>query len=369
MSDVIEPSGQAPGGAESAAQGGLVPSGLFRAQVVSVDTAEFTCTIHMEEAPFSTFTDIPWTSPYLHQAMGEGAYMIPEPGSSCIAASMADGRAPIIIGWVMVEEEGSFRGGRLDGNPGDQVFRTRDGNFLILRRGGIVQIGSTALAQRVFLPVRNLVQDIFENYRLTGVPGELVWETFREEDDSDGHRRCLLTLHAYEYADDPAATPLIALKLGSHAEGSATILSLETRDKGGGVLKSSLTLSKDGTLSWTLGDCQISTKGLDWKVSGTASLQSTGPMTFSSSASVGFSAPSVSFSAGGASMGMSKDDGTGQTKIRLDGSAVELGAATAPVMLATQDMQRWLLQVTAAVKSIDPTLPDLLGYFSTKVSA
>jgi hypothetical protein len=54
-------------------------------------------------------------------------------------------------------------------------MRTRDGNFVILHRGGVLQIGSTELSQRIFIPINNLMMDISGNYEHHNSNGSIVW--------------------------------------------------------------------------------------------------------------------------------------------------------------------------------------------------
>lgn len=54
-------------------------------------------------------------------------------------------------------------------------MRGRDGNFVILHRGGVLQIGATELAQRIYVPLQNLVTDISQNYHHLNTGGSINW--------------------------------------------------------------------------------------------------------------------------------------------------------------------------------------------------
>lgn len=54
-------------------------------------------------------------------------------------------------------------------------MRTRDDNFVILRRGGVLQLGATELAQRIFIPLNNQVIDISQNYEHINAGGAISW--------------------------------------------------------------------------------------------------------------------------------------------------------------------------------------------------
>ena len=69
----------------------------------------------------------------------------------------------------------TFAGGRPPCNPGDIWLRTRDNNFVILHRGGTLQIGATPLAQRIYIPLNNYITDISQNYEHHNSNGSMVW--------------------------------------------------------------------------------------------------------------------------------------------------------------------------------------------------
>jgi hypothetical protein len=68
-----------------------------------------------------------------------------------------------------------FDGGRPKAKPGDIMMRGRDGQFVILHRGGVLQIGATELSQRIFIPLDNHMLDISERYTHHNVGGSILW--------------------------------------------------------------------------------------------------------------------------------------------------------------------------------------------------
>jgi hypothetical protein len=69
----------------------------------------------------------------------------------------------------------TYGGGRGRPKPGDIVLKGRDGNFCILHRGGVLQVGATDLAQRIFIPLGNLITDISESYTHFNSGGSINW--------------------------------------------------------------------------------------------------------------------------------------------------------------------------------------------------
>lgn len=340
---IARPGGETPIRSGSSASTSSRAAQIFRAQVLNVNSRDYTADVQFESYPYNTHFDIPWMTPYLHQNQGEGMAIMPEIGSTvwvCIPSEV--GKDAFILGWTPVQESGTYRAGRELLNPGDFHFKTRDGNFIFLRRGGIVQIGSTPVCQRLYIPIRNIIRDLAENYELSTPAGDLTWRLSRAEDQGDGHIACLFTLGCKEFSDDPNKDPLAVLKIGSHGEGNDTILSLETRDKGGGSVKTSLSISKTGKVIWTIqDDANFTTKGNVAIVVGKKmNVTSTEDMSLESKAKAFIKA--LEFHAAGGS----KLDLT-SASASMNGPVVNLGDAMFPAMMAHPSMVAWIQAVTA----------------------
>lgn len=174
------------------------------------------------------YFDIQVASPYLHANRGEGIYALPEIGAKCVICVPSDGPPPFVLAFLMSSEalrpagvnfDGSadpdgedsdqspgstYRGGREKGVPGDINLRGRDGNFLILRRGGVLQVGSTELAQRICVPLGNLVTDISQNYNHFNTGGSINWGLRPGSPDENPETEYRHTFRVYandEYAD------------------------------------------------------------------------------------------------------------------------------------------------------------------------
>jgi len=137
-------------------------------------------------------------APYLHHNSGEGIYVIPEVGAKCVICMPSDSSQPFVMGFVGAQEaldvatgdapKGTssenagnnavnvgFGAGRPRGKPGDIVCRGRDGNFVILHRGGVLQIGASELCQSIYIPLSNLLMQITESYAHHNVGGSTLW--------------------------------------------------------------------------------------------------------------------------------------------------------------------------------------------------
>jgi hypothetical protein len=174
---------------------GIISSYVIECVVVDVNMVRWTvdCLSKFDQR---RFLDVQVSSPYMHPNSGEGIYIVPEIGSKCYICIPSDGPPPFVLAFVMPPEQISdtseeipdaedpdvayrgsmtFKGGRDRQKIGDIHMRGRDGNFCILHRGGVMQIGSTQLAQRIFIPINNVVTDISQNYHHYNTAGAVNW--------------------------------------------------------------------------------------------------------------------------------------------------------------------------------------------------
>lgn len=227
----------------------IEPAYVESGRILDVDMSTYTvsATTQYTKKPQS---GIRFATPYQHFVNGEGIYFMPEVGSLCWICFPSDGNRPFVMAWAPAGEEGDYRSRRKELNPGDIYLGTRDENFLVLRRGGVVQIGGGPICQRIFLPINNTISDFCENYGLHTLGGDLEWTIGREEETTDGHRPARLKIKAKEFADDPK--PIAELEIGSHEGSETTILSLVIRASGveGADLMVGLKIDKEGNVEW-----------------------------------------------------------------------------------------------------------------------
>jgi len=193
-------------------------------------------------------------SPYLHYNNGEGYNFCPEVGAICVLCWPSDEESPFVMGFITAPEivgaasgnvqqesqdpdvespddmpsaqttnsggtttpkttDASYRAGRPVMNPGDIWIQGRDENFLILKRGGVLHIGSTNVCQRAYVPIANYIRDFCENYELNTAAGSLSWLVHPVEKDPGGNAPTEFTLLAREFAQDRNAS--IKVSVGS----------------------------------------------------------------------------------------------------------------------------------------------------------
>ena len=343
-------------------EGRWVPSTIETGRIINVNIEDWSVDVASEYANKRYF-DLQVMMPYFHYVNGEGFYCMPEVGAMVWLCRPTQGKfaAPFVMGFQSPfdSDNGNFRSGRQSLNPGDMMMRTRDENFVILRRGGVVQIGATPIAQRMYIPIRNFIKDFCENYELHTFGGELTWITDRTEMTTDGSAPTKFSLIAKEKANDPAQ--IATLTIGSHGESDPTTLELVIFESGlaGALPKVRMVLEKTGNVSWyadqdwTLtaksninieaqeGD--VSVKATQGNVNYTANkdmklLAETGNMNFESSA------------------GTILEKSTGHT---IDAPEIKLGGAGAvdPVPLGLK-LKAFLSAFVAGVAAAQTTVPN-----------
>ncbi len=181
------------------------------------------------------WADVQAGAQYLHQHNGEGVYCMPEVGATCMLCLPTDASGPFIMAYVSAGQttvewrekdardqsmtaeqynnhsqqppnkdvDYSYSSNRPIAKPGDIVMRGRDGNFCILHRGGVLQIGSSELSQRIYVPLTNMMTDISEHYEHHNVAGTIKWgmQPLDYEDRETSWRQCFRVFADDRYCD------------------------------------------------------------------------------------------------------------------------------------------------------------------------
>jgi hypothetical protein len=177
---------------------GNVAATVVQGRIANVNMVNWTVDVTTQFDQKHYF-DIQVGSMYVHPNNGEGCYTLPEVGAKCMVCIPSDSSPPFVMSFVMPLEVtdmaapdapggttsqsspgasasgASFAGGRPRTKPGDIFFRTRDDNFVILHRGGILQLGANELAQRIYLPMQSQIMDVSQNYSHHNAGGSIHW--------------------------------------------------------------------------------------------------------------------------------------------------------------------------------------------------
>ena len=229
-----------------------------KAIVINVDLKNFTVDV-ITDYEGKPFTNCQIAAPYFHTNNGEGIFAMPEVGSSCIVCQPSDDDTPFVLAFIgsfelegakqdnledkagevdteteeledilkklgapsstastgstsMKTTSASARAGRPYMNPGDIMLRTRDENFIALRRGGVIQIAGTPTCQTVYVPLKNWMRHFAENFEVNTPGGELEWTVQRQENDPGGKAPVLYRLTLRDKAQNDKAD--VQIKVG-----------------------------------------------------------------------------------------------------------------------------------------------------------
>jgi len=195
------------------------PVSVQQARIADVNAGDFTVTV-MTEDSYKRWFDIPFNVPYLHAPTGSGIHFLPEPGAVCWVAQPADYGPMFVLGWFSppsLDQSGGSRGFRRALEPGDMIMDGRDGNYVWVRRGGIVEVAATPIARRFYIPVNNLIRDLCESYRMQTFGGAWEWSVARSADDKDGRAPINFALGVKEFSDDDKV--MVSLEMSNSVDG------------------------------------------------------------------------------------------------------------------------------------------------------
>ena len=160
---------------------------ILRGVIAGVNASKFTVDVDLP-AGERRMNGIPFAGAYMNPTHGAGSYVMPEIGAECFVFILSDGTKFVLgysIGEFSKQDDADAlvpsdflpdHGGlREPMEPGDIYMGTSDGNTVILRKGGLVQIGATGLSQRVYIPVENMVRDYFQRYQAISPLGGIEW--------------------------------------------------------------------------------------------------------------------------------------------------------------------------------------------------
>jgi len=282
---------------------GLTPPSIEEATISGVSAGNGNYTVSVISAHTSKeFNDLQVGMPYYHNANGEGIWVMPEVGAKCVICRASDSTPPFVMCFLAIpnvteSEDGdavrstpsggsttdvSFKGKRITAQPGDIVLTTRDENFLVLHRGGVLQLGATDIAQRMYLPIGNAIRDVCENYSMDTLGGNLQWTVERQENDPSGNAPVTYHLTVGEFAQDRKASVSVRhFRSGDTGNRNAweVVVAKNGIDRDTGEVSSAkykLTVALDGTKTEVIGsDCSVT-------VDGTYDVSSTGNLTLKS---------------------------------------------------------------------------------------
>jgi hypothetical protein len=173
---------------------------MEQAIVTAVNVQEYSVDVLTEDES-RALLGVPIMNPVNHPDHTGGIIFLPEVGAKCWICTPGSSTSAFVLGFMWnsptqeevrpYEGDGpNFTGNRAALEPGDVMLGTVDGNAVIVRRGGLIQVGASPLCQRIYMPIGNVVKDYFQRYHGLSPLGEIEW----------GHAR-LLPEHGTDLSD------------------------------------------------------------------------------------------------------------------------------------------------------------------------
>lgn len=200
-----------------------VSSKCIRAKVLSVDRVKWVATVQGENNEMIEGVAV---MPSRISADGGGSYWLPETNSVVWLMYPSSESTPFILGGASLpkqtdegddaEDPNDHRMNRPVINEGDHVLAQEGSAFVILRKGGIVEIGASQTCRRFYIPLQNIIHEFSENLITEGSWGKTQFLT-RREDESHGEGRSPVEfrMQIRDFAED---APIIDVGLGRIAE-------------------------------------------------------------------------------------------------------------------------------------------------------
>ena len=362
-------------------------------RIINVDMRHWTIdvkTMHSQRQ----LLDMQMLAPYLHFAGGEGIYAMPEVGAKVKCCMPSDG-APFIMGFCTTferegqppEDEGAtttqpsvetssdaeseegppvevtYRSGRPYLQQGDIMLRCRDGNQIWLHRGGVVEIGSTWLSKRFYIPVANTIRDVAENWEALTLAGDMMWSVERSDRSPSADADAQFTLLAKNYAQDEFYT--VEVRAG-HVDDdkrfqmtvAPNVIKSDGTFDGGGSPVYTYWIDQEGNIDlFVKKDANILIEGeLTEQVNGSAEY------TYGSGRTTNVTGNDETTVSGQLKMGAASAEMRMNGSFKVISPTVQLGSASAgtPVVLATPQVIAFFLSHTHTVvgsSTLGPTPP------------
>ncbi len=166
--------------------------------IESIDTTNYTCIVRTE---YGLHYNVP-IAPVFLSPNGQGIWFLPEVGTRVILGTIGPANRTeysFILGAAFALEKNSFDGEDVSDvaeeetitpdfrnnrpvlNPGEIVLSSSDRNFIVMRKGGVIEVGATQVAKRFYIPLQNIIRDLSQIYEMQTSAG--VFQMTRKESD------------------------------------------------------------------------------------------------------------------------------------------------------------------------------------------
>jgi hypothetical protein len=175
-------------------------------QSQEIQTPTYSCKIVLDDG--RQISNVTWMNPLITPS-GSGMYVVPKEGTKVVVCFTKKGQ-PIILGYLTPTSiTGDFSLGRQPMPGGSMVIETDYGNKILVQEGGIIQIQSTPVCKRTYIPGQDMIRDFCRNYFLTTSGGQMSWTESR-----DGKRLTKFIIDTFTQAGQKGDEA--RLQLGTH---------------------------------------------------------------------------------------------------------------------------------------------------------
>lgn len=181
---------------------------IIQGKILAVDKVRHTVTVQGEGN--QEYTGIQ-TMPRTLGADGTGSFQSPEVNQIVFLCTPSSATTPFILGYSSLPlnpddenaDPNDYRLNRPVLNDGDDMISSRDAGYVIMRKGGMVEVAASAMARTFWVPIENLIHSICENF-LVETPGATLSMLARDEDETWGADRTPMEfqLGIKEFCDD-----------------------------------------------------------------------------------------------------------------------------------------------------------------------
>ena len=159
---------------------------ICKARIMAVNKVKWTCTALAEGGTMGAIEDIP-INPVLIGPQGQGMYYLPEVGSTVWLAELRVGGFFVLMGATLpfdgnaeddtetLDMDHSMARAQLE--PGDIVMTGKPGSQVLVRKSGVVEIGSSYMSKRFYLPLEHFIRDFTKNYEMLSAGGGFSFKT------------------------------------------------------------------------------------------------------------------------------------------------------------------------------------------------
>lgn len=193
-----------------------------RAIVQAIDPVKWTCTVQPEDGGMP-IEGVPIQPMMVDGKAGSGSFFMPSENTAVYICKPSADATPFIMGGATLpkqvdegdgnEDPNDHRMNRPVLNGGDCVLALSDQGHVIMRRGGMLEMGAGEDCKRVYIPLTNIIREFSQNWEhRTG--GGLFSFLTRDQDETFGSERtpAEFKLQVREFAED--TDPNIDLRLG-----------------------------------------------------------------------------------------------------------------------------------------------------------